>query len=105
MEVAVKFCGHCNPQLDMVEVYQLLRNRLPQIVFHYYAENPQAGILLVLNACSAACASPPPTHQGVLLSYCAPRTGEPHVAHTPEAMADQIARDIMPLFGKDDHLA
>lgn len=97
-EVAVKFCGHCNPQMDMVEVYQLLRERLPQLSFCYYAENPRAGVLLILNACSAACAAVPP-HRGFVLSCCAPRTGEPGGAQTPEAMAEQIAQALLPLCG------
>lgn len=94
----MKFCGHCNPQMDMVEVYQLLRKRLPQLSFHYYAEEPQADVLLILNACSAACATPPP-HRGFVLSCCAPRTGEAGGAQTPEAMAEQIAQSLRSLWG------
>lgn len=88
-KIAVKFCGHCNPQLDMVEVFEVLRSRLPEMEFCFFSQDTDADTLLILNACSAACASPPP-FAGKTLSFFAPRSATPRGMRTVETMADDI---------------
>ena len=61
MKVSVKFCGHCAPRMDMWEFYEQLKETCAaasdRIEFSYYMNDPTGEILLVLNACQAACAS------------------------------------------------
>ena len=61
MKVSVKFCGHCAPRMDMWDLYEGLQKACAQIPggiqFVFYMNDPDGDILLVLNACQAACAS------------------------------------------------
>ncbi len=59
LKIGVKFCGHCAPRMDMMELYEMLRTRAPEMEFCYFASNPDADVLLILNACQAECASRP----------------------------------------------
>lgn len=60
MRVGVKFCGHCKMQRDMTALYAELRTALPDIDFGYVSVIGQMDLLLILNACPAACADHPP---------------------------------------------
>ena len=60
MKVSVKFCGHCAPRMDMWDLFEELQKACAQIPggirFVFYMNDPDADILLVMNACQAACA-------------------------------------------------
>lgn len=64
MKVSVKFCGHCAPRMDMWELYEKLQKTCAKlsdkVQFVYYMNDRDADLLLVLNACQAACASVDP---------------------------------------------
>jgi len=61
MKVAVKFCGHCAPYMDMWELSEQLQAALRDAEFIYYAmDRSPADILLILNACRVGCATRPP---------------------------------------------
>ncbi len=60
MRVGVKFCGHCNMHRDMAQLCGELRARNPNILFEPVSEGSHMDVLLVLNACPAACATRPP---------------------------------------------
>ncbi|MDR2727378.1 MAG: hypothetical protein LBC10_05240 [Deltaproteobacteria bacterium] len=57
--IGVKFCGNCQPRRDMVALYDLLKMQAPDLDFIGWAE-PNYAALLVLQACDAVCATPPP---------------------------------------------
>ncbi len=59
MKVAAKLCGHCNPRRDMVEVFRSLEGAAPDMEFSFYSRDPEADILLILNACHVECAEVP----------------------------------------------
>ncbi|MEW6424781.1 MAG: hypothetical protein AB1523_08555 [Bacillota bacterium] len=56
--VGVKFCGHCNPQVDTPGLLQKVQARLPQVRFTGWEEEPKDA-LLVLNGCPTGCATRP----------------------------------------------
>lgn len=60
MKIAVKFCGHCAPHMDMWEFSRQLQASLRGTEFSYLsAGETNADILLVLNACQVGCADIP----------------------------------------------
>jgi hypothetical protein len=65
MKIGVKFCGHCNPQADMPALLETLAKAEPCLDFGRW-ELPGYEVLLVLNACSAGCATKP-TFDGTVL--------------------------------------
>ena len=58
-KVGVKFCGHCAPQMDMMDLLGFLHSQLPDIDFVFYVREPDPDILLVMHACDAQCAEIP----------------------------------------------
>ena len=60
MKAGVKFCGHCAPRMDMMELLDELKAAMPETEFHYYAADRPADVLLILNACQVECATVPP---------------------------------------------
>lgn len=69
LKVAVKFCGHCNPQMDMFELYRALLGKCEKTEFCFFSQDSCADLLLVLNACSSQCAACPPfSGQTVIVS-------------------------------------
>lgn len=59
MTVGVKFCGHCNPCLDIWELYRQLCVAMPEIAFCFFLDKQDVDALLILNGCYAACCSRP----------------------------------------------
>ena len=99
--VAVKFCGHCNPQMEMTKVYQCLCKLLPEIGFVYYAQQPEADLLLVLNACASACVSLPPFH-GPVLVFSVSEAKRSGYDVMPEAVAGEIAEEIERTLNREE---
>lgn len=58
MKVGVKFCGNCNPHVDMPELVQDMAAKAPGITFVRWDD--EYDILLILGGCPADCASRPP---------------------------------------------
>jgi len=56
--IGVKFCGHCNPQVDMTAVLAQVQARALGWSFGRWDEDGY-DVLLVLGACPAVCASRP----------------------------------------------
>ena len=56
--IGVKFCGNCQPRRDMLELYACLK-KTEGMEFVRWSE-PDYAVLLVLQACDAACAELPP---------------------------------------------
>ncbi len=59
LRVGVKYCGHCQPHRNMVELMGLVRALAPDIEFLRWSE-PDYDVLLILQACDVACAEAPP---------------------------------------------
>lgn len=59
-QTAVKYCGHCNPALEMEQVLRAAAERLPGVDFVPWRAVRAPDALLVLNACAAGCAGHPP---------------------------------------------
>ncbi len=59
MKIAIKLCGHCNMRFDMTEIVDHLKKTFPEVEFSYYSRDPDADLLLILNACPAGCAKVP----------------------------------------------
>lgn len=55
---AVKFCGHCNPQFSMLDLYTQIKKVMPEITFCFYGELEYPDKVLVFCACPAACVCP-----------------------------------------------
>lgn len=87
-QAAVKYCGHCNPAMEMERVLRAAAERLPGVDFVPWREARAPEALLVLNACAAGCAR------------CPPFPEERTVAVTPEAVnrwpvpPDQLAETL-----------
>lgn len=60
LDIAVKYCGHCKPWLNMVQFVQAVAQAAPEWKFAAWDGERPADILLVLNACPAGCAKIPP---------------------------------------------
>ena len=58
--VGLKFCGHCRMQKNMSEMISKLRKSNSSFTFSPFLEFSNPDVLLVLNACPAACAAIPP---------------------------------------------
>ncbi len=58
MRVGVKFCGNCNPLVDMGAVLRQLTTPSGDVRFVSWSEDDYVA-LLVLNGCSRDCASRP----------------------------------------------
>ncbi|MHB1418115.1 MAG: hypothetical protein ACYCX4_00785 [Bacillota bacterium] len=56
--VAVKFCGNCNPHIDIRALYLILRSA--GICEFLPVDHPQCEYLLVLSGCPTDCATRPP---------------------------------------------
>lgn len=57
-KVGVKFCGNCNPHIDMLSLYKKLKIKLPNTEFIQWDEGGFS-ILLILNSCPIGCATHP----------------------------------------------
>jgi len=62
LKVGIKYCGHCQPQMDTKELYEQLLLQMKDAEFFYFALNENVDILLILNACQVGCASRPKFH-------------------------------------------
>jgi hypothetical protein len=58
MKVGVKFCGNCNPQLDMVALKKWLELSAPEVTFVHW-EDKGYEVLLLLSSCPVDCTSRP----------------------------------------------
>lgn len=58
MKVGVKFCGNCNPQLDMISLKKWLEISTPEISFVRW-EDEGYDVLLLLSSCPADCTTRP----------------------------------------------
>jgi len=58
MKVGVKFCGNCNPYVDMPAVLQSLVAQAASLEFVHW-EKPDYEVLLILNACPVGCCGRP----------------------------------------------
>lgn len=96
MRVGVKFCGHCAPRMDMVQLCEALRLQAPELGFHYFVQDPEADVLLILNACQAECASRP-TFQGPVI-WVSPGTVD-HWPTPPEELCSSILKRIQEVSG------
>jgi len=58
LKIAVKFCGNCNPAIDVCALVEALRQRLPtlQIV---PSDTSESDVLLLLGACTIGCTTRP----------------------------------------------
>ena len=59
MRVGVKFCGNCNPKVDLVAVFHKMKTMTDQMEFVFYNDPGGFDKLLILSACSADCATRP----------------------------------------------
>ena len=91
MKIGVKFCGHCAPRRDMMELYFVLRERAPQLAFSYFASDPEVDLLLVLNACEVECASRPAFDGPVIVVS---PTMVDHWPVSPEQLPDRILSEL-----------
>ncbi len=88
-KIGIKFCGHCSPRKDMMELAKELAAASETLTFVYYSQDTDVDGLLVLNACEAACAGIP-DHPGPVI-LVTPQT----VDHWPvkeEDLADYILK-------------
>ena len=53
--VGLKYCGHCQPHMSMVEFARDLQKSLPNIGFTRWDDFDDYSLLLVLCACPAQC--------------------------------------------------
>lgn len=58
MKVGVKFCGNCNPQLDMINLKKWLEISAPEVAFVHW-EDEGYDVLLLLSSCPVDCTSRP----------------------------------------------
>jgi len=65
MDVAVKYCGGCNPMFDRAGFAEKLREALPGISVQPFRENADADYLVVICGCRRACA----LHEGLSGRY------------------------------------
>lgn len=74
MKIALKFCGHCRPNINMSQVAYLLKRDYPEIELVSMLEDiSECPILLKLNACPVACAAIPSEYVGKVIDiYCLP---------------------------------
>ena len=74
MKIALKFCGHCRPNMDMPRIASLLNQEHPEIEFVTMLQDiSDCPVLLRLNACSVGCSSIPEDYDGKVISIsCAP---------------------------------
>jgi len=56
VKIGVKFCGHCNAHMDMKQLLDQLRVRLPREEFCYFSQEPDVDVLLIMHACPVECA-------------------------------------------------
>lgn len=60
MRVGVKFCGNCNPRINMPELAGTLAAAAAEARFVRWDDQSGYDILLVLNSCQVGCATRPP---------------------------------------------
>ncbi len=59
MKVGVKFCGNCNPCVDMPALFRALAARAEGVSFVRW-DDADYDVLLVLSSCRSDCATRPP---------------------------------------------
>ena len=61
MRIGVKFCGNCNPRLDMPELFKSLAAEVKaeELNFVRWDDSDGYEVLLVLNSCQVGCATLP----------------------------------------------
>lgn len=92
----MKFCGHCAPRMDMMELLEELKAELPETEFCYYEPLQPADVLLVLNACQAECATVPAFSGPVL--HISPNSVD-HWITPPELLCSEIRARLSALDG------
>jgi hypothetical protein len=60
LRVGLKFCGNCNPLLDIHALLQALKTNLSEASFVSFADEGGYDVLLVLSSCPSDCATRPP---------------------------------------------
>lgn len=60
LRVGVKFCGNCNPQIDLSAVFAKMKIMTKKIEFVSYNDPKEFEKLLILSSCSSDCAARPP---------------------------------------------
>ena len=91
MVIGIKFCGHCNPRLDVWELFQQLRLAMPDATFHFYIHDPNPDVLVLLNGCHVACCSRPP-FSGPIISVSPGEINNQTVA--PETLLAELVQTI-----------
>lgn len=74
-----------------MELYSALRERAPHLSFSYFAADPEADLLLILNACEVECASRP-VFQGPVIVACP--SAVDHWPVSPEQLPGRILSEI-----------
>lgn len=97
VKIAVKLCGHCDPRLDMTQVFEQLKAIMPEIRFCYHIHDPEADILLLLSACPNACVSRP-VFDGPVLAFHAPQEGDSGTEQAARRLAEKIKDTITSQF-------
>jgi hypothetical protein len=59
MKVGVKFCGNCNPQVDMPELFKRSIAQGLEVTFVRWDNDKEYDVLLVLSSCPVDCATRP----------------------------------------------
>lgn len=54
--VALRYCGGCNPRYDRVAAVEKLKRRFPELVFRPYTPGEEYGAVLLVCGCTAQCA-------------------------------------------------
>jgi hypothetical protein len=57
MQVSIKFCGGCNPNIDRVAVAEKVKKQLENSGIAVNYNNLNADFVLYINGCKAACVS------------------------------------------------
>lgn len=60
MRIGVKYCGNCNPQIDMPELVKSLILKTSEYDFVEWDSSEGYDVLLILSSCTRECASRPP---------------------------------------------
>ncbi len=89
--VGVKFCGNCNPQINSMEIFAMLRQRFPQ---YRFVTGSFAGIscLVIFSGCEVNCATRPEVGDVPVITV-AGHTLE-RVKLSPEELKHQLIRRL-----------
>lgn len=90
IKVGVKFCGNCNPHLDMTAIFEAVKNNFPDVEFVRWDEGAFS-ILLILNSCPVGCATRPDFSGSTLIITS---DSIDHTSTSPENLYDDILKAL-----------